>query len=63
MGVVDLYQGVGGGKGGAYYLIVVVFLLALLYFVLLSPLSLVLREKTMVAVVSFSLFVICFLCL
>ena len=62
MGVVDLYQGVGGGKGGAYYFIVVVFLLALLYFVLLSPLSL-LREKTMVAVVSFSLFVICFLCL
>ena len=63
MGVVDLYQGVGRGKGGAYYFIVVVFLLALLYFVLLSPLSLVLHEKTMVAVVSFSLFVTCFLCL
>ena len=30
MGVVDLYQGVGGGTGGGYYLI------AFFYFVLLS---------------------------
>ena len=39
-GVVDSYQGVGGGRGGEYYLIVFVFvLLMLLYFVLSYPVS------------------------
>ena len=37
-GVVDSYQGVGGGIGGVYYLIV--FLLLLLSFVLSCSLSL-----------------------
>ena len=33
-GVVDSYQGVGGGTGGWYYLVVSLFLLVLLSFVL-----------------------------
>ena len=39
-GVVDSYQGVGGGRGGEYYLIVFFFfLIMLLYFVLSCPVS------------------------
>ena len=58
--MVDLYQGVSGGAGGGYYLIV--FLFVLLSFGLSCPVS-ILSEYSMIAVVSVSLFSICFLCL
>ena len=57
---VDSYQGVSGGKGGGYYLIV--FLFVLLSFGFSCPVSF-LGEWGMTAVVSVSLFIICFLCL
>ena len=58
--VVNLYQGVDRGTGGGYYLIV--FLFVLLSFGLSCPVS-ILSEYSMIAVVSVSLFSICFLCL
>ena len=58
--VVNLYQGVDRGTGGRYYLIV--FLFVLLSFGLSCPVS-ILSEYSMIAVVSVSLFSICFLCL
>ena len=64
-GVVYSYQGVGGGTGGRYYLIAcfcLKFLFVLLSFGLLCPVSF-LSEWSMIAVVSVSLFIICFLCL
>ena len=62
-GVVDLYQGVGGGGArGGYYLIVFVFLFVFLSFVLSCPVSFLI-EYSMIAVVSVSLFIIGFLCL
>ena len=39
MGVVDSYQGVGGGTGDRYYLIVFLFLFVLLSFGLSCPIS------------------------
>ena len=60
-GVVDSYQGVGGGTGGGYYLIVCFFLFVLLSFGFSCPVS-SLSELSMIAVVSVSLFIICFLC-
>ena len=59
MGVVDLDQGVGGGTRGGHYLIVCLFFL----FVLSHILSLFQVSRSMIAVVSVSLFSICFLCL
>ena len=38
-GVVDSYQGVGGGTGDGYYLIVFLFLFVLLSFGLSCPIS------------------------
>ena len=63
-GVVDSYQGVGGGTGGGYYLFFFFFDFYLWFCLLVSlVLSLFLSEKSMIAVVSVSLFIICFLCL
>ena len=64
-GVVASYQGLGGGTGGGYYLLVCflcLFLFVLLSFGLSCPVSF-LSEWSMIAVVSVSLFIICFLCL
>ena len=61
-GVVDSYQGVGRGTGGGYYLIAWFLLFVLLPFGLSCPVSF-LSQWSMIAVVSVSLFIICFLCL
>ena len=62
MGVVASYQGLGGGTGGGYYLFVCfLFLFVLFSFGLPCPVSF-LREYSLIAVVSVSLFIICFLC-
>ena len=64
-GVVSSYQGLGGGTEGGYYLLVCflcLFLLVLLSFGLSCPASF-LSEWSMIAAVSVSLFIICFLCL
>ena len=61
-GVVDSYQGVGGGTGGGSYLIAWFLLFVLLPFGLSCPVSF-LSQWSMIAVVSVSLFIICFLCL
>ena len=57
----------GGGTGGGYYLIACFFFVVVVLFVLLSfglscPASF-LSEWSMIAVVSVSLFIICFPCL
>ena len=62
MGVVDLYQGVSGGTGGGYYLTVCCFFLFVLLSFGVSCLVSFLSELSMIAVVSVSLFIICFLC-
>ena len=58
--VVDSYHGVGGRTGGGYHLIV--FFICGFLFCLPCTVSF-LSEESMIAVVSFSLFIICFLCL
>ena len=62
--VVDSHQGVDVGTGGAYYVIVFCFpfLFVLLSFGLSCPVSF-LSEYSMIALVSVSLFIICFPCL
>ena len=61
--MVDSYEGVDGETGGGYFPIVFFyFLFVLLYFGLSCPGSF-LSEQSMIAVVSVSLFIICFLCL
>ena len=59
--MVDSYQGVGGGDR-RWVLSHSFFLFVLLSFVLSCPVSF-LSEYSMIAVVSVSLFIICFLCL
>ena len=60
--VVDSYHGVGGGAGRGYYLSLIYFYMYFCLFGLSCPVSF-LSEKSMIAVVSVSLFIICFLCL
>ena len=60
---VDLYLGVGGGTGGGYYLIVLGFFLTILWFAVSCSQSLYLGGENMMAVGSFSLFFLYFLCL
>ena len=52
-----------GTKGGYYPVVAVFFFSVLLSFVLLYPLFLFLSDQSMIAVVSVSLFINCFLCL
>ena len=56
--MIDSYQGVGGETVGGYYLIV--FLFVLLSFGLSCPVFF-LSEQSIIAVVSASLLIICFL--
>ena len=62
MGVVYLYQGMGWGTGGWYYCTVVVSTCASLLYSLMLYVSF-LSDFGMVAVMSVSFFIICFICL
>ena len=61
-GVLDSYQGLDGETGGGYYLLGFFYFYVLLPFGLSCPVSFS-SEKSIIAVVPVSLFIICFLCL
>ena len=62
MGVVDSYQGVGGAEGVNYLEVCIFYLCFCLLFCQILCLFF-LRDLWMIAVVSVSVFITCFLCL